>query len=277
MHAVEQFGEFGPLPSEATSSRSAGSRRRNRVGDLVDQPFGPRRTRRPGNALRSAAAAPAGRPATAGSPRRTAPVRPPPDTDLAQVAPPVDHRGFARHQRGLGDGLLGAGCGPSSAWRAAARSAPARARSACRCPSWSSRRPGPSTRPPPGQRQHPGQRQVLRRRQERVSLGLRSGGRRRADQRAEPVRAAARARPPPAPSRCRWTSGRAPRGRPARAARPTAPATRTVPVGGQRPQRRRRRRDHLGVVAAAPVSVPVIVPSAASSTGTHSLPAISRR
>ena len=55
--------------------------------------------------------------------------------------------------------------------------------------------------------------------------------------------------------------------------------SRPVRVHGQRPQRRGGDGDHLGrvvdTVAVDPVSVPVIRPSAAISTGTHSLSSVS--
>ena len=170
-----------------------------------------------------------------------------------EVASPVDDRRLAGHQRRLGDGLLGAAAADRRQRRAAAaRSAQGRVRCACRCPSSSSRRRAPSTRRPP--------------RTARASRPAFRGAptpdkpHPRCSIPAATVRGAApRVRPPPAPSTCRWTSGRAPRARPGPAARRIAPA---------RPSRRRSAvSDHsvVGAVAiiscespSAPVSVPVI-------------------
>ena len=69
---------------------------------------------------------------------------------LAQRAPAVDHRRFARHQRRLRDRLLRTGgFGRGQRGTQQRRQPDARVRCVCRCPSSSSRRRAPSTRRPP--------------------------------------------------------------------------------------------------------------------------------
>ena len=162
------------MPSGSTSSRSAGSKSAQPGADLVDQPLGPRRARRAGQRLEVGA-----------QPLELEHQRPRVlrvqqhqfgdrgDAHRAEIAPPVDDRRLAGHQRGFGDGLFGAGA------------ADRRQRRPQQC---SQRKPPLDSladvhhRPAdvlhhrlggqPGQREHPGQRLAVRRHQERLTLCL---------------------------------------------------------------------------------------------------------
>ena len=257
------------LPSAVTSSRSAGSIRRSRAPISSTSRSGrdePQRLEVGAQPLELVDQ----RPRVLGVEQHQVGDRG--DVDHAEIAPAVDDRRLAGHQRRLGDGLLGARAADRRQRRArAAPSGRGRARCACRCPSSSSRRPAPSTRRPA--RTAPASRQAFR--------GAPSPGtpRPRCATPATTVRGAApRVRRPPTPSRCRWTSGREPRA-------PPSPS-RSTDCASEPGRCRSAVSDHsvVGAVAiiscespSAPVSVPVIRPSAASSTGTHSLPSMSCR